>query len=82
MTKTGRRTKAGDLIIMVLVGALAYVGFGDRVSSLAWGLIAISVVLTWITFSCPPTAMSRRLANVAAAARRTARSRNGITKAR
>ena len=53
MSRTGRRTKAGDLIIMVLVGALAYLGFGDRVSSLAWGLIAISVVLTWITLFMP-----------------------------
>lgn len=53
MATRGRRTKAGDLIAMVAVGVVVYVVFGDRVPGLAWGLIAVSAVLVWITLFLP-----------------------------
>ncbi len=53
MARRGRRTKAGDMVVMVVVGVLLYVGVGGRASSLAWGLIAISAFLVWMTLFMP-----------------------------
>lgn len=53
MARRGHRTKVGDLIVMAAVGVILYVGVGDPASRLAWGLIAISVLLVWITLFMP-----------------------------
>ncbi len=53
MARNRRRTKFSDLVFMVLAGAFIYYIFADQVSALAWGLLAIAAIMTWMSLFMP-----------------------------
>lgn len=53
MARRGRATKFGDLLPMTLLGGAIYYGYGPRLSSLSWVLLAVAVLMVWVCFFMP-----------------------------
>jgi hypothetical protein len=53
VAKRRRGTKSGDLLILLWIAALAYLGYPPHDHLLAWIIVVPAIALFWIAFLMP-----------------------------